>query len=99
MMWRSREARFLERRDRLSIYLDILQAIHTLSRRDGWAKFTRVVYVANLNHKRLRERLQELSYLDMVVWYEHGLKLTEKGYRFLKELHGILERYGIPVEV
>jgi len=98
-MRHSGEVRFLERRDRLNIYLDILQAIHTLSRRDGWAKFTRVVYMANLNHKRLKERLQELSYLDMVVWNGHGLKLTEKGYRFLKELHGILEKYGMPVEV
>jgi predicted transcriptional regulator len=98
-MRHSREVRFLERRDRLNIYLDILQAIYTLSRRAGWAKFTRVVYMANLNHKRLKERLQELSYLDMVVWNEHGLKLTEKGYHFLKELHVVLEKYGIPVEV
>jgi predicted transcriptional regulator len=98
-MRRSREVRFLERRDRLSIYLGILQAIHTLSRQTGWAKFTRVVYVANLNHKILKERLQELSYLDMVVWNEHGLKLTDKGYCFLKELHGVLEKYGIPVKL
>jgi predicted transcriptional regulator len=55
--------------------------------------------MANLNHKRLKERLQELSYLDMIVWNEHGLKLTEKGYHFLKELHVVLEKYGIPVEV
>jgi predicted transcriptional regulator len=98
-MRHSREVRFLERRDRLSIYLGILQAIHTLSRQTGWAKFTRVMYMSNLNYKRLKERLQELSYLGMVVWNEHGLKLTEKGYCFLKELHGVLEKYGIPVEV
>jgi len=98
-MWHSREVRFLERRDRLNIYLDILQAIHTLSCQTGWAKFTRVMYMANLNHKRLKERLQELSYLDMIVWSEHGLKLTEKGYRFLEELQSILEKYGIPVEI
>ena len=90
-----RELRFLKRRDRLNIYLDILQAIHTLAGWTGWAKFTRVMYMANLNPATLKERLKELSYLDMIVWNEHGLRLTGKGYEFLRELCGVLEKYGL----
>jgi len=89
-----RDLSFLRRRDRLSIYLDILSSIHELSKRSGWAKFTRVMYMANLNPARLRERLKELSYLEMIVWNEHGLRLTEKGYSFFKTLRKILEEYG-----
>lgn len=79
----------------MSIYLDILSAIHVLSGWTGWAKFTRVMYMANLNPARLRERLKELSYLEMIVWNEHGLRLTEKGYAFLKELREVLRKYGV----
>jgi len=50
--------------------------------------------MANLNPARLRERLKELSYLEMIVWNEHGLRLTEKGYSFFKTLRKILEEYG-----
>jgi len=90
-----RETRFLKRRSRLDIYLDVLSSIHRLSGFTGWARFTRVMYMANLNPATLKERLKELSYLDMIVWNEHGLRLTGKGYSFLKELSGLLEKYGI----
>ncbi|MBC7112722.1 MAG: hypothetical protein H5T34_01650 [Candidatus Methanomethyliales bacterium] len=90
----SRDVRFLRRRGKLEIYLDVLLSIHKLSGGgEGWAKSTRVMYMANLNPKSLKEKLQELSYLDMVVWNEHGLRLTEKGRSFLKELQGLFERY------
>ena len=92
----SRAARFLKRRGRLNIYLDILSAVDELSGsgRD-WAKFTWVMYMANMNSTRLKERLQELSYLEMIIWNEQGLRITEKGHLFLKELRNVLKKFGI----
>jgi len=82
-----RERLFLGRRDRLIVYIDILKAILECSRynENGRAKFTHVMYRSNLSSKRLKERLLELSYLDLVVWDGTGLKLTKKGLRFLKD--------------
>lgn len=91
----SRELRFLKRRGKLEVYLAILDAIHKLSRMTGWAKVTRVMYMANLNPESLKVKLQELSYLDMVVWNEHGVKLTEKGYSFYREICELLEKYNV----
>ncbi len=80
----------------MNIYLDILSAIDVLSENGRyWAKFTRVMYMANMNPVRLKERLQELSYLNMIIWNEQGLRLTEKGRLFYKELRGVLEKFGI----
>jgi predicted transcriptional regulator len=90
----SREVRFLKRRGRLDIYLDILSSIHRLGGM-GWARTTRVMYIVNLNPRSLKEKLQELSYLDMIVWNEHGVRLTEKGYSFLKEMRAVLEKYEV----
>lgn len=88
-----REKLFLGRRDRLTVYLDILEAILYCCSysRTGWAKFTHVMYKSNLSSKRLKERLLELSYLDLIVWNELGLKLTEKGLNFLNDCRKALE--------
>jgi len=91
----SRTLRFLKRRGRLEVYLAILDAIHKLSRETGWAKPTRVMYMANLNPKSLKVKLQDLSYLDMVVWNEHGIKLTGKGYSFYREICELFEKYSV----
>ncbi|RLE57521.1 MAG: hypothetical protein DRJ30_00180 [Candidatus Methanomethylicota archaeon] len=84
-----REKLFLGRRDRLIVYVDILNAILDCSGRggNGWAKFTHVMYRSNLSSKRLKERLLELSYLDLIEWGSLGIKLTEKGLNFLKDFN------------
>lgn len=97
-----RNLKFLRRRDRLSVYIDILEAILEECRRsdNGFAKFTRVMYRANLSARRLKDRLLELSYLELIKWNEHGLKLTEKGRAFLREVKPflkILAKYGVEV--
>jgi predicted transcriptional regulator len=89
-----RDLRFLKRRGKLEIYLDILFSIYKLAGR-GWAKITRVMYMTNLNPKSLKEKLQELSYLDLIIWDERGVKLTEKGFSFLKEINTIFEKYKV----
>jgi len=82
-----RAERLLKRRDRLSIYVSILEALD--DRR--YTKLTHVMYRSNLSAMRLRERLLELSYLGLIVWNEQGVKLTEKGVEFLREVKGLLE--------
>ncbi|GEM_PF-2098845 len=80
--------RFLQgRRDRLTVYLDILNAILECCRHspNGKAKFTHVMYMSNLSSKRLKERLIELLYLDLVSWDSDGIKLTQKGLSFLND--------------
>lgn len=89
-----RTAKFLKRRDRITIYIDILESIQQLSiinptRR---AKITHVLYKSNLNTKRLKERLQELSYLDLITWDNTGIKLTEKGKEFLQEYQKLINK-------
>ncbi|MCR6692724.1 MAG: winged helix-turn-helix domain-containing protein [archaeon YNP-LCB-003-016] len=94
MMMEDRTARFLKRRDRITIYLNILEAIQQLSSTSPTkrAKITHVLYKSNLNTKRLKERLQELSYLDLITWDNTGLKLTEKGKTFLQEYQNLINK-------
>lgn len=94
MMMEDRTTRFLKRRDRITIYLNILEAIQQLSSTSPTkrAKITHVLYKSNLNTKRLKERLQELSYLDLITWDNTGLKLTEKGRRFLQEYQNLINK-------
>ncbi len=94
-----RDVRFLKRRDRLLVYVSILEAIRGEASKKPFAKFTRVMYRSNLSAMRLRERLRELSYLGLVEWNEQGVRLTEKGEKFLREvkkLFKVLEKYGLP---
>ena len=95
-----RRVLFLSRRDRLAVYLSILEAIRkdASKTREPFVKFTHVMYKSNLSSTRLKERLLELSYLGLVVWNEHGIKLTEKGVNFLREvkkMFKVIEEYGL----
>jgi len=94
MMMENRTTKFLKRRDRITIYLNILEAIQQLSSTSPTkrAKITHVLYKSNLNTKRLKERLQELSYLDLITWDNTGLKLTEKGKTFLQEYQNLINK-------
>ena len=99
----SREISFLKRRDRLSVYIDILEAIREEQGKDGrrYAVYTRIMYRSNLSSKRLKERLLELSYIGLVEWNEQGVRLTEKGWKFLediKPLLKVLECYGLRIK-
>jgi len=89
-----RTAKFLKRRDRITIYINILESIQQLSiiNPTGRAKITHVLYKSNLNTKRLKERLQELSYLDLITWDNTGIKLTEKGKEFLQEYQKLINK-------
>jgi len=92
-----RNVLFLRRRDRLVVYVSILEAIREEMRSRRFAIFTHVMYGSNMSAMRLKERLQELSYLELVEWNEHGVRLTEKGINFLREvkkLFRVLEEYG-----
>ena len=96
-----RHVLFLNRRDRLAVYISILEAIREVMREGSFAKFTHVMYKANLSAVRLKQRLLELSYIELVEWNEHGVKLTEKGVNFLKEvrkLFRVLEEYGVMLD-
>ena len=95
-----RNVLFLRRRDRLAVYVSILEAIRQEMRCRRFAKFTHVMYRSNMSAMRLKERLQELSYLELIEWNEHGVRLTEKGVNFLREvkkLFRVLEEYGFVV--
>jgi len=86
--------RFLRRRDRLSVYVSILEALDGMR----YTKITHVMYRSNLSAVRLRERLLELSYLGLIEWNEQGVRLTEKGAEFLEDVKRLLEKlekYGI----
>jgi len=93
-MIQDRTTRFLKRRDRITVYLNILEAIQQLSSTSPTkrAKITHVLYKSNLNTKRLKERLQELSYLDLIIWDNTGLKLTEKGAALLQEYRNLINK-------
>jgi len=95
-----RNVLFLRRRDRLVVYANILEAIREEMHSRRFARFTHVMYRSNMPVRRLKKRLQELSYLDLVEWNEHGVRLTEKGVNFLREvkkLFRVLEEYGFVV--
>jgi len=71
-------------RSRLKIVLDILKAIE-----EGEDRVTRILLYANLSHERLVKYLDELVEKGLIETVEGGGKiyrLTEKGYRFLREL-------------
>lgn len=93
---------FLKKRDRLSIYLSILDAIRecSITSKTGYAKFTHIMYKSNLSSQRLKERLKELSYLDLIIWNDLGIKLTSKGIKFLddfKKLMTTIDSYIKPL--
>lgn len=83
---------FMKRRDRITIYISILESIMECSSKSatGYAKFTHVMYRSNLSSQRLKERLQELSYLDLITWDNLGIKLTHKGKNFLEEYKNLM---------
>ena len=93
MTFFKREKLFLGRRDRLILYLDILRAILECCKYspNGKAKFTHVMYMSNLSSKRLKDRLIELSYLDLIDWDKDGLRLTKKGLSFLNDCEKALK--------
>ncbi|KXB07303.1 hypothetical protein AKJ54_00415 [candidate division MSBL1 archaeon SCGC-AAA382K21] len=81
-----------ERRSKLDLYADILEAVSSESRK------THIVYQANLNFKRAEEYLNELMENDLVEIRAHSplqWTITEKGRDFLakhKKLRNMLPR-------
>lgn len=78
-----------EYRGRLGIIYDIL---HAINQEDGIGT-TRLLFLSNLSHDRLRDYLAELKARGLVEERENTarrtLHLTEKGHRFLAEVQRI----------
>lgn len=90
------------RRSKLQILIDILVTVRAQRSR---AKFTHILYKANLTHKRLKEYLGMLIDKGFVqeVSTKKGrstYKITQKGEEFLSEFHRLREfseAFGIPL--
>ncbi len=77
-----------EYRSKMKIYVDILESIR---KEGGKARFTKILYSANLSYHRLQKYLTQLEEKGLltklkdaesdITWYE----LTEKAYRLLAE--------------
>ncbi|KXA99046.1 hypothetical protein AKJ41_06040 [candidate division MSBL1 archaeon SCGC-AAA259O05] len=71
-----------DRRSKLDLYADILEAIKEKSRK------THIVYKANLNFKRCEDYLQELKDNGLIKVKAHSplqWDVTEKGKEFLEK--------------
>lgn len=82
-----------EYRSRIRIYADILR---TISSNGGEARPTRILYRANLTHKRLTKYLRKLEELGLIteVKKDHRTyRLTERGIDFLREFRKV-ERFA-----
>jgi len=89
------------RRSKLQILIDILV---TVQNQRANAKFTHILYKANLTHKRLKEYLDMLmgrGFIEEVRGKGRSTyKITPKGEEFLSEFHRLSEfseAFGIPL--
>lgn len=89
------------RRSKLQILIDILSTVQAQRSR---AKFTHILYKANLTHKRLKEYLEmlmEKGFVEEVKTKGRSTyKITPKGEEFLNEfrrLSEFSEAFGIPL--
>ncbi len=89
-----------KRRSKLQILVDILRAVR---KQKGRAKFTHVLYKANLTHKRLKEYLGILLESGFVEEVDRDgrntYRITRRGEEFLAEygsLKEFSEAFGIP---
>lgn len=80
-----------ERREKLDIIRDILQAIQD----KGKIKPTHLLYKSNLSHSSMKKYVGELTDRGMVFESEQGKQkvfvLTEKGLKFLENYRQIKE--------
>lgn len=81
-----------ERRHKLRIYYDILNAIQQEGTYDGGAKPTRVQHLSNLPYDRLTHYLNELESKKMINKSD-SLSLTEVGLKFLKDYAELRKLY------
>ena len=92
-----------EYRSKTRIYVDILESVR---REGGKARFTKILYSANLSYHRLQRYLAELEEKGLLVkltdaesdvtWYE----LTEKVYKLLAEfwkIKRLLDAFGLSI--
>ena len=89
-----------KKRDRLEIIKDILEIIRE---KGDKVKPTHVMYKANLSHQMLTEYTNELLQKKMIIENEtkkgkKTYKITEKGYKYLKDyslIRGFMDSYGL----
>ena len=77
-----------ERRAKLEIYFDILDAIQKESV-SGQVKPTRLQYGSNMSYDKLARYINELKVKNMIN--DQPLSITEKGRQFLKDYEKIRE--------
>ena len=88
-----------KKRDRLEIIFSMLKVI---SEKMGNIRPTHIMYKANLSSQMLNEYLDELLEKSLIMVCvekkKKTYKLTDKGYKFLKdymEIRGFMDSYGL----